>query len=118
MVLLYHLKLINGGFLGVCTFFTLSGYLSCLSALNNNNFSILNYYKNRIKKIYIPLLIVISLTIIFSKYVFCVNWLNLKQETFSAVFGFNNFWQLNINVNYFTKNINSPFMVYINFNAI
>lgn len=110
MVLLYHLKIIKGGFLAVCTFFTLSGYLECISSLKNDNFSITKYYIKRIKKIYIPLLIVISLTLIFYKQVSFINWLNLKQESISAVFGYNNFWQLNANLDYFTKNINSPFV--------
>ena len=33
MVLLYHLNILKGGFLAVCTFFALSGYLTCMSAL-------------------------------------------------------------------------------------
>ena len=32
-VLLYHLNILKGGFLAVCTFFVLSGYLACSSAL-------------------------------------------------------------------------------------
>ena len=108
LILLYHLHIIEGGFLAVCTFFTLYGYLGCLSSLKCNNFSIRNYYKNRIKKIYIPLLIVISLTVITYRLFSYNNWLNLKQETISSIFGYNNFWQLNINLDYFTKNVHSP----------
>ena len=36
--------------------------------------------------------------------------MNLKPETNSVIFGYNNFWQLNANLDYFTKNINSPFI--------
>ena len=110
LILLYHLKIIKGGFLAVCTFFTLSGYLECISALINNNFSIIKYYKNRIKKLYIPLLLVISITLIITKQIPNIVWLNLKPETLSAIFGYNNFWQLKTNMDYFTKNINSPFI--------
>ena len=81
LILLYHLKIIKGGFLAVCTFFTLSGYLECISALINNNFSIIKYYKNRIKKLYIPLLLVISITLIITKQIPNIVWLNLKPET-------------------------------------
>ena len=108
MVLLYHLNIVQGGFLVVCTFFTLSGYLGCISALKNKNFSIRKYYINRIKKLYIPLLVLISITVIVTKYITDINWLNLKPECISAICGYNNFWQLNANLDYFTKNVHSP----------
>lgn len=110
MVLLYHLNILPGGFLAVCTFFTLSGYLTCMSALKKEKFSIKSYYINRLKTLYLPLLIVVFLTIIFSKIIPNIVWLNLKKETFSVIFGYNNFWQLKANQDYFTKNINSPFI--------
>ena len=110
LVLLYHLNIIKGGFLAVCTFFTLSGYLSCMSALKNKYFSIKLYYINRLKKIYFPLLIVVAVTVIFTKLNPSINWMNLKPETFSVLFGYNNFWQLSANQDYFTRNINSPFI--------
>lgn len=110
LILLYHLNILKGGFLAVCTFFTLSGYLRCIKALENNNFSIKKYYLNRLRKIYLPLLIVISFTLLFYKYYSDLSWLNLKKETISAVFGYNNFWQINASLNYFTKHISSPFI--------
>ncbi len=110
LVLLYHLNVIKGGFLAVCTFFTLSGYLTCVSALKYKEFSIKKYYINRIKRVYIPLLIVVSITVFLARQIINVNWLNLKQETISSIFGFNNIWQLKVNSNYFTKNIHSPFI--------
>lgn len=109
LIFLYHLNIIRGGFLAVCTFFTISGYLSCISALKQHEFSLKEYYISRIKKIYIPLLVVVSLTIIFTTMVFDLNWLNLKKETLSVVFGYNNYWQLSASTNYFTKHISSPF---------
>ena len=110
MVLLYHLNILKGGFLAVCTFFTLSGYLGCMSALKNNNFSIKNYYINRLKKIYIPLIIVVFITIIAIKINPSIKFINLKSETTSVIFGYNNFWQLSANLDYFTRHVNSPFM--------
>ena len=109
LVLLYHLNIVKGGFLAVCTFFTLSGYLSCVSALKNKNFSIKLYYINRIKKLYFPLLIVVAITVIISKVNSAINWMNLKPESCSVLFGYNNFWQLKANQDYFTRNVNSPF---------
>ena len=109
LVLLYHLGIVKGGYLAVCTFFVLSGYLECMSALNKEKFSIKKYYFNRIKKIYIPLLVVVFVTVIIAKILPNIRWLNLKNETISVIFGYNNFWQLSANLDYFTRNINSPF---------
>ena len=109
LVLLYHLEIIKGGYLAVCTFFVLSGYLVCMSALNKEKFSIKKYYLNRIKKIYIPLLVVVFCTVIVARFSPNIRWVNLKKETISVLFGYNNFWQLSANLDYFTRNINSPF---------
>ncbi|MBQ3474730.1 MAG: acyltransferase [Bacilli bacterium] len=109
MIFLYHLHILQGGFLAVCTFFTLSGYLSCLSALKKEDFSLKKYYHDRLKKIYIPLLVVVSLTIILSTKVFNPTWINMKKETLSVIFGYNNYWQLSASMDYFTKHIASPF---------
>ena len=110
LVLFYHLNIIKGGFLAVITFFTLSGYLTTIKALYNQNFSLKKYYLNRLKKIYLPLIIVISLTLIVYDHFININWLNLKKETISVLFSYNNFWQLDASMNYFTKHISSPFI--------
>ena len=109
-VFLYHLNILKGGFLAVCIFFTLSGYLSCISSLQKEKFSIKEYYISRIKKIYIPLFIIVMLTIATLTLFPDINWLNLKPETTSVLLGYNNFWQLNANLDYFTRHISSPFM--------
>jgi len=38
-VLLYHLNILKGGYLAVCIFLVLSGYLSCISAFKKDKFS-------------------------------------------------------------------------------
>ena len=60
-VLLYHLNILKGGYLAVCSFFTLAGYFSTLSL--NKNISLVSYYIKRFKKIYLPLIIVVVSTI-------------------------------------------------------
>ncbi len=110
MVLLYHLNILKGGFLAVCTFFALSGYLTCVSALKKEEFSIKTYYINRLKTLYLPLIMTVAITIIVAKILPNITWLNMKKETLSVIFGYNNFWQLSANLDYFTKNINSPFI--------
>ena len=81
-----------------------------MSALKKYDFSIKDYYVSRLKKIYLPLIIVVFLTIIIARLNSSIGWINLKPETNSVLFGYNNFWQLNANLDYFTKNINSPFI--------
>ena len=109
-ILLYHLGLLKGGYLAVCTFFVISGFLNTISAFNKKDFKIKDYYLNRIKKLYIPLLIVVGITISITSVIKDINWINLKPETMSVLFGYNNFWQLHANLDYFTRHISSPFM--------
>ncbi|MBQ6494726.1 MAG: acyltransferase family protein [Bacilli bacterium] len=109
-VLFYHLDILKGGYLAVCTFFTLSGYLSCYSLLNKEKISIKDYYLNRLKKLYLPLLIVVFITITIISFIPNIIWLNLKPETTSILLGYNNFWQLTANLDYFARHIDSPFI--------
>ena len=109
-VILYHLNILKGGYLAVCIFFVLSGYLSTISAFKKDNFSLKNYYKNRLSKIYIPLLSIVFITIAVISILPNISWFNLKPETTSVLLGYNNFWQLDANLDYFARHINSPFM--------
>ena len=110
LILLYHLNIIKGGYLAVCTFFVLSGYLSLSSALKKEHFSIKDYYASRFKKIYLPVLVVTSITIIVFNYTSNDLWLTLKAEVQSVFLNYNNFWQLGAKLDYFTKQISSPLM--------
>lgn len=109
-ILFYHLGILKGGYLAVCTFFVLSGYLSCKKALNKDKFSIFNYYKNRLVKVYLPLVLVVFVTIAFLSFFPNITWLNLKNETTSVLLGYNNFWQLSSNLDYFARSVHSPFL--------
>ena len=62
-VLLYHLGILKGGYLAVCSFFVLSGYLSCVSAFKKEKFDFKNYYKNKFFHLYLPLLVVVLISI-------------------------------------------------------
>lgn len=108
-VLFYHLNILRGGFLAVCTFFVLSGYLSGVSAFKKEKFSIKDYYVSRFVHIYLPLLFVVLLTVCITSFIPSINWVNLKPETTSVLCGYNNYWQLSANQDYFTRTINSPF---------
>ncbi len=109
-ILLYHLNILKGGYLAVCVFFVLSGYLSCISSFKKEKFSIVSYYYNRFLKLYLPLLIVVFLTIFIITLFPNITWLNLKPEATSVLLGYNNFWQISTQLDYFSKFINSPFV--------
>ena len=108
-ILLYHLNLLKGGFIAVCTFFCLTGYLSVQSLSKKENFSLENYYWKRFKKIYLPLLIVVASTL-GVVYLLKMDWINLKAETKSVLLGYNNYWQLKAELDYFVRHISSPFI--------
>ena len=108
-VLLYHLDLLQGGFLAVCCFFVLSGYLATNSLLRRDKIDLKKHYLSRFKKIYLPLLMVVFITVAFISLQQDVVWVSLKPETTSVLFGYNNFWQIQANLDYFARHTNSPF---------
>ena len=108
-VLLYHLDIVKGGYLAVCSFFVISGYLSCINALKEDNFNLIKYYKKRFIKLYIPLLVVIFTTIGIISLFDDIVWLNIKKETISLLLGYNNWWQIKNNADYFAMSSASPF---------
>lgn len=109
-VLLYHMNILKGGYLAVCTFFVISGYFSCISLLKNDKVSLKEYYLKKIKNLYLPLLIVVFVSTGIITLFNNINWYNLKPEVTSILFGYNNFWQLNANLDYFASHSSSPFM--------
>lgn len=109
-IFLYHLNILKGGYLAVCTFFVLTSYLSCKSEFKKTKFSLKDYYLKRIVKLYIPLIIVVFSSLAVISLFPNISWFNLKPETTSVLLGYNNFWQLNANLDYFARHINSPFI--------
>lgn len=109
-ILFYHLNFLKGGYLAVCSFLVLSSYLAVISASKRNKFSFKDYYLSRLKKIYLPLLIIVFITIAVISFIPNIVWLNLKPETTSVLLGYNNFWQLSANLDYFARHVSSPFM--------
>lgn len=109
-VLLYHLGILKGGYLAVCIFFVLSGYLSVVSASKKDKFSFKEYYLSRLVKLYIPLVLVVFISIGCVSFFKDIYWLSIKSETMSVLLGYNNFWQINANLDYFARHVDSPFM--------
>jgi len=109
-ILFYHLGVLQGGYLAVCSFFTISGYLSCRTLDRHEKVNIRSYYFSRIKTIYVPLVIVVSLSVLFVTSLPGHNWVSLKPEVTSILLGYNNFWQMAANLDYFAGHKSSPFM--------
>ena len=72
-VILYHVNptLIPAGFVGVDIFFVISGYLISLQIFNDTStqqFSILEFYRRRVKRIAPAMFVVLSVTLIFAQF--------------------------------------------------
>ena len=104
------MNILKGGYLAVCTFFVLSGYFAVIGSFKNEKFSFIKYYKRVFKRIILPLLVVIFMTIGILALFPNIEWFNLKPETNSVLLCYNNYWQLNANLDYFVRLISSPFM--------
>ena len=107
-VLLYHLELLKGGFFAVCGFLTMSGYFLTRS-LDKNDLSLRRHYGKRLKAIYLPLIVTVFSTLLACK-VFDIFWVTMKPEVNSVLFGYNNFYQILVNTDYFASSKDTPFL--------
>lgn len=100
-VVLYHFKVpyITGGFLGVDIFFVISGYLMTRIIVRgletekngNSNFSILNFYAARAKRIIPALWVLCSVLLIVAwSYLSSIEYKTLADHTISALGFFSN----------------------------
>lgn len=109
-IFLYHLDVLKGGYLAVCSFFVLSGYLSAQS-LKKEKFSLMSYYKSRFIRVYIPMILVVFVSLAACMFFMPdMIWVSMKREVASIVFCKNNFWQLSANMDYFARHVDSPYM--------
>ncbi len=96
---IFNVKIFEGGFLGVDIFFVISGYLITsiiITDLKNNNFSILNFYERRIRRIIPVLVFVIIITFPFGWfYLLPLQFIEFsKSALFSLIFSSNIFFWL------------------------
>ena len=114
-VTLFHIfpDVVKGGYLGVSLFFVLTGYLLAFTSKKEwqaKSFSLVNYYLKRIKRIYPSLLIVIFTTLGIYHFFATDAITGIRAEVISIVLGYNNWWQIAQNADYFTRITNaSPF---------
>lgn len=114
-VTLFHMfpETVQGGYLGVSLFFVLSGYLLAYNShnqVNSGRFNILSYYIKRINRIYPSLIIMLLMTMGIYSFLAPDAIEAVRNEIFSVLLGYNNWWQISQNADYFTRLINtSPF---------
>ena len=81
LVVSYHYFAVQGGFVGVDIFFVISGYLishQIFASLDHHSFSLIEFYAKRIRRIFPPLLLMITVTLI-------AGWLLLLPTDFKSL---------------------------------
>lgn len=107
-VTLFHMfpQTFKGGWLGVSLFFVLTGFLLAYTGekgREKRSFSLLSYGWKRIKRIYPSLIIMILLTVGVYSF-FAPDIIKaVRPEVLSVLLGFNNWWQIGQNADYFTR---------------
>lgn len=89
LVIIFHAfpKFLRGGFIGVDIFFVISGYLITSIILKNqsqNNFSLLDFYSRRIKRIFPALIVVLTFCLVAGWYVLLGNEYELLGKHIAA----------------------------------
>lgn len=114
-VTLFHMfpYTIKGGYLGVSLFFIITGYLLAATGerrYRGGTYRVASYYLKRIKRIYPALIVVLLVSAGLYFFLERQALAGIRPEFFSIVFGYNNWWQIVQNADYFTKITNaSPF---------
>lgn len=114
-VVLFHVfpDTVKGGFLGVCLFFVISGFLlvkQSNSAWRKQNFHMETFYAKRLPKLYSGMYAMVVTTLAFMT-MFAPKYLAGRFEELKSIFlGYNNWWQIGQQASYFTRITNqSPF---------
>ncbi|GDX86087.1 hypothetical protein LBMAG43_21290 [Methylococcaceae bacterium] len=89
LVIIFHAfpKFLRGGFIGVDIFFMISGYLITSIILKNqsqNNFSLLDFYSRRIKRIFPSLIVVLTFCLVAGWFILLGNEYELLGKHYSG----------------------------------
>ena len=114
-VTIFHLfpHAASGGFMGVSLFFVLSGYLLAFTTNQQwklGNYSVLKFFQRRAERILIPLVLMVSVVLGLWHLLLPEKLAGIRPEVISILLGYNNWWQIAQNADYFTRLLNtSPF---------
>ncbi len=106
-IIIYHLnpKWLSGGFLGVDTFFIISGYLITSLLIHEyqhtGTIDLLHFWKKRIKRLLPAVLFLLSIVLIYTLLFEPSIIKSVKQDTFAALFYVSNWWYIFHHVSYF-----------------
>ncbi|MDW4387903.1 acyltransferase family protein [Staphylococcus saprophyticus] len=108
-IIIYHLnkQWLSGGFLGVDTFFVISGYLiTSLLLFEYESTGIINlkqFWLRRIKRL-IPAVLLLVVTVTLATLIFKPEQIiSIKHDAFAAIFYVSNWWYIATDVNYFEQ---------------
>ena len=114
-ITLFHIfpNIFVGGYIGVCLFLVLTGFLLAYGSAcdyMSDNFSLSDYFFKRLKRLYPPIILVILTTVGVYHFLLPGVLEDSGKEIISVLLGFNNWWQLAMNSDYFARIVNaSPF---------
>lgn len=80
-------SLIPGGYIGVDVFFVISGYLISkiiIIEINNNNFTILNFYVRRVLRLFPSLLLILIFSYFYGEYILQIDELKQLYKNIAA----------------------------------
>ncbi|MDI9313802.1 MAG: acyltransferase family protein [Hydrotalea sp.] len=108
--------IIRNGFIGVDVFFVISGFLITgiiLQGLNNNNFSFVEFYSRRVRRIFPALIIVLIAVLVFGYfYLFPYEYKQLAKHAFGGTAFISNFFFWN-EVGYFDNSANTKPLLHL-----
>lgn len=117
-VIIYHLNenWLSGGFLGVDIFFVISGFLITgiiITEIQQNSFSLKQFYTRRIKRIYPAFITVMALVSFIASAIFIYNDFNKLRKTIELAIAFLSNFYLGLTQGYFDLSANENPVLHI-----
>lgn len=108
-IIIYHLnsKWLSGGFLGVDTFFVISGYLITSLLLvefyRDKSIDLINFWLRRIKRLIPAVFFLVAVVLIFTLLFKPELIISIKHDAIAAIFYVSNWWYIYQDVDYFNQ---------------